>query len=207
MGGPSYRAVPSGDERPGAFLSPFPVPLNSPSPPGCSRALCPWVPEALVLCLHQGRHSSSKVPPAWGPLPCHRLPSAFQFWPPAGRSHGRQDVVAPAQSSRCSAIDRATWAAGPWRSPTWSMWARDPQGGQSPRGQREGLEEYLHPCSGRQPPDGGEVPSMQTPFHRRAGREAGPCPRRAESASTGRSADREQPRWTSRTCCRVKQPF
>lgn len=116
-------------------------------------------------------------------------------------------LVAPAQSSRCSAIDRATWAAGPWRSPTWSMWARDPRGGQSPRGQREGLEEYLHPCSGRQLPDGGEVHSMQTPFHGRAGREAGPCPRWAESASTGRSADREQPGWTSRTCCRVKQPF
>ena len=103
MGGPSYRAVPSGDERPGAFLSPFPVPLNSLSPPGCSRALCPWVPAALVLCLHQGRHSSSKVPSAWGPLPCHRLPSAFQFWPPAGRSHGRQDVgsTCPEQPLQC----------------------------------------------------------------------------------------------------------
>lgn len=66
-------------------------------------------------------------------------------------------------------------SCGSLEEPDSSTWARDPQRGQSPRGQGEGLEGHLHACSGLQLPDGGEVHSTQTPFHGRAGGKQGPA--------------------------------
>lgn len=91
MGRPSYRAAPSGDDRPRAFES-LPSPPQQPGMQPCPLSLGP----RGLGSLHQGRHLSSLKCFQPG-VPCLAIasplpPSSTEFWPPAGRSHGRRDV-------------------------------------------------------------------------------------------------------------------
>ena len=94
MGRRSYRAVPSGDDRPRAFES---LPSPPQQPESTRLQLCPLSlgPRGLGS-LHQGRHLSSLKCLQPG-VPCLAIASPLplsstEFWPPAGRSHSRRDI-------------------------------------------------------------------------------------------------------------------
>lgn len=106
--------LPVGMTDPG-HLSPFQVPLNSLV---CSRALCPWAPEALVLCTRAVFGPPEVLQPG---VPCLAIASSasqlHRAWPPSEGLTAAGTLVAPAQSSHCSTIDGASMSCGSLRSP------------------------------------------------------------------------------------------